>query len=124
MAQACPYERSLRQSIHGDRKQECSGSEFRQANQLAGSACRNTGRSRASLAPACISARLLNIVKYVIIFVIYGYLVTVIYLLMFRANTAIGDFARITLTEHCDIVVEGKALDVCSRNSFDDRLVP
>ena len=41
-----------------------------------------------------------------------------------RADTAIGDFARITLTEHRDIVVVGKALDVFSLNSLGDRLVP
>ena len=41
----------------------------------------------------------------------------------FRADTAIGDFARITLTEHRDIFVVGKALNVRSRNSLGDRLV-
>ena len=82
------------------------------------------GRGRASLAPVCISARLGNIVKYVIISVIYGYLATDIYLMKFRADPAISDFARITLTEHRDIFFVGKALNVCSRNSLGDRLVP
>ena len=81
-------------------------------------------KGRASLALACISARLLNILKYVIISVIYGYLLTVIYLKKFRAATAIGDFASITLTEHRDIVVVGKALDVRSRNFLGDSFMP
>ena len=62
--------------------------------------------------------------KYVIISIIYGYLATVIYLMKFRADTAISEFARITLTEHRDIFVVGKALDVRSRNSLGDRLMP
>ena len=62
--------------------------------------------------------------KYIIISVIYCYLATVIYLKKFRADTAISDFARITLTKHRDIFVVGKALDVCSQNSLGDRLVP
>ena len=33
-------------------------------------------------------------------------------------------FAPITLTEHRDIFVVSKALNVCSRNSLGDRLVP
>ena len=61
--------------------------------------------------------------KYDIIFVIYRYLVTVIYLIKFRADTAIGDFARITLTEHRDIFVVSKALNFGSRNSLVDCLV-
>ena len=67
---------------------------------------------------------MLNIVKFVIISVIYGYLVTVIYLIKFLADTAIGDFARITLKEYRNIVVVGKALDVRSQNSLGDRLMP
>ena len=62
--------------------------------------------------------------KFVIISVIYGYLVTVIYLIKFLADTAIGDFARITLKEYRNIVVVGKALDVRSQNSLGDRLMP
>ena len=92
----------------------CTGLECRRANRQADSASLHKGRGRASLAPACISARLLNIVKYVIISVIYGYLVTVIYLMEFRADTAVSDFACITLTEHRDIFFVGKALDVSS----------
>ena len=97
---------------------------FGRPNRLEGSACRHTGRGRASLAPACISAMLGIIVKYVFNTVIYGYLVIVIYLMKFRAYTVIDDFARITLTEHCDIFFVSKALDVRSRNSLGDCPVP
>ena len=74
------------------------------------------GRGLASCAPACIFAKLRNIVKYFIISVIYNYLVTVINLIKFWADTAIGDFARTIITEHRDIVLMGKALDIRLRN--------
>ena len=62
--------------------------------------------------------------NYVIIFVIYGYSFTVINLMKFRTHLAIGDFARITIMEHRYIFFSGKALDVRSRNSLGDLLMP
>ena len=40
-----------------------------------------------------------------------------------KTDTAIGDFAHITLLEHCDIVVLDKANDSCSQISLSERLV-
>ena len=45
------------------------------------------------------------------------------YLMRFRADAAVGHFARLALTEHGDIVVVGEVLDVGSRHSFGYRFM-
>ena len=46
------------------------------------------------------------------------------YLMEFGSDTAVCDFTRIAFTEHCDVIFVSKALNVRSRNSLGDRLVP
>ena len=63
IARACSSERELWQPIDGVCKHECFGSKCHRTNRLEGSACRHTSRGRASLAEACIFARLSIIEK-------------------------------------------------------------
>ena len=42
----------------------------------------------------------------------------------FRADMAVGNFARITFTKHRDIAVVGEGLAVRWRHSLGDRLRP
>ena len=42
----------------------------------------------------------------------------------FGSDTEVFNFVRIDFTEHCDVIVVIEALNVRSRNSFGDRLVP
>ena len=49
---------------------------------------------------------------------------TKIYLVEFRSDATIGDFAGISFAEHGEIVLMREPLDVRTRNSLGDRLVP
>ena len=86
----------------------CSISKCRRVNQLTNSACRHTNKVRAFPAPRWKSIKLLKIVKYVNVSIIFANN----YLIKLKDNTAIGDFARVSFTKHRDIVVVDKALDI------------
>ena len=46
------------------------------------------------------------------------------YLMEFRADAAVGHFASLALTEHGDIFIVGEVLNVGSRHSLGDCLMP